>query len=51
MSFSNQRTVYYLIDQFSNWLLIVGIKTQAVLKHQRFDNSDDEKTAPVVYKR
>ncbi len=51
MSFSSQRTVCYLIDQFNYCLLIVCIKTSAELKRQLFDDSDSEKRAPRVYKR
>ena len=50
MSFSSQRAVCYFINQFNNWLLIVGIKTPAVFKQQRFDNSESEEIAPIVYK-
>ncbi len=51
MSFSSQRTVCYLIDQFNYWLLIVYIKTSVGLKRQLFDDSDSEERAPRVYKR
>ena len=50
MSFSSQRAVFYLIDQFNNWLLIVCIKTPVLLKHQQFYDSESKKTAPIVYK-
>ena len=32
MSFSSQKAVYYIIDEFNNWLLIVGTKMPVVLK-------------------
>ncbi len=49
MSFFNQRTIYYLIDQFNYLLLILCIKTPAMLKCQRFDNGDSKKRVPKVY--
>ena len=42
MSFFNQRVIYYLIDQFNVWLLIVYIKKPAILKHQWFNNNESE---------
>ncbi len=51
MSFFSQRSVCYLIDQFNYWLIIVCIKMLAGLKRQLFDNSNNEKRAPRVYKR
>ena len=51
MSFSSQKAVYYLINQFNNWLLIVDIKILAVLKRQQFDDSQSEKTILIIYKR
>ncbi len=50
MSFSSQRIVCYLIDQFNNWLLILYIKTSIMFKRQLFDNSNNEKRTLRVYK-
>ena len=46
MSFSSQRDVRYLIDQFHYWLLIRCIKTPALLKRQRFEESGSDETEP-----
>ncbi len=43
MSFSTQRAVHYLVDQFQYCLLIGYIKTVAVLKCQQFEDSKNEK--------
>lgn len=51
MSFSGQRTTYYLINQFNYWLLNVCIKILAVLKCQQFNHNESEKMASIVYKR
>ena len=48
MSFSSQKTLCYLIDQFNNWLLIVYIKILIVLKCQQFDNNKSEKTVLIA---
>lgn len=34
------------MDQFNVWLLIVCLKKPAVLKRQRFDDSESKETAP-----
>ena len=46
MSFSSQRAIYYVIDQFNVYLLIVYIKVPAVHKRQRFDDSESKTIAP-----
>ncbi len=51
MNFSNKRAVRYFIDQFQYCLLIGYIKTTAVLKSQRFEDSESEETEPKVSKR
>ena len=51
MSFSNQRDVRYLVDQFYYWLLIRCIKTSAMLKRQRFEDSRSDKMEPKGSKR
>ncbi len=50
MSFSSQRAVRYLVDQFQYSLLIRCIKTAAVLKRQRFKDSESEERKPRVSK-
>ncbi len=51
MGFCSQRAVRYLIDQFQYCLLIGCIKTAAVLKRQRFEDSESDETEPRVSKR
>ncbi len=51
MSFSSQRAVRYLVDQFQYSLLIGCIKTAAMLKRQRFKDSESEEREPRVSKR
>ncbi len=51
MSFSSQRAVHYLVDQFQYCLLIRCIKTVTVLKRQQFQYSKSEETEPRVSKR
>ena len=46
MSFSSQRDVHYLVDQFHYWLLIRYMKLPAMLKRQRFEDSGSDKTEP-----
>lgn len=43
--------MYYLIDQYSYWLLILYIKMPRMLKYQLFDDGDSEEKVPRVYKR
>ncbi len=51
MSFSSQRALRYLVDQFQYCLLIGCIKTAAVLKCQRFEDSKSKEIEPRVSKR
>ncbi len=51
MSFSSQKAVRYLVDQFQYSLLIGCIKTAAVLKRQQFEDSESEEREPKVSKR
>ena len=51
MSFSSQRDVRYLVDQFHYWLLIRCMKTPALLKRQRFEESGSDETEPKRLKR
>ena len=51
MNFSNQKAVYYLVDQFQYFLLIGYIKTATVLKRQQFKNSESEKKELRISKR
>lgn len=51
MSFSSQRDVRYLVDQFHYWLLIRCMKTPALLKRQRFEESGSDETEPKGLKR
>ncbi len=51
MSFSSQRAVRYLVDQFQYSLLIGCIKTAAMLKCQRFEDGESEKRKPRASKR
>ncbi len=50
MSFSSQRVVRYLVDQFQYSLLIRCIKTAAVLKRQQFEDSESEEREPRISK-
>ena len=51
MSFSSQRDIRYLVDQFYYWLLIRCMKTPALLKRQRFEESGSDETEPKGLKR
>ncbi len=51
MSFTSQRAVRYLVDKFQYSLLIGCIKTAAVLKCQRFGDSENEERELRVSKR
>ena len=51
MSISSQRDVRYLVDQFHYWLLIRCMKTPALLKRQRFEESGSDETEPKGSKR
>ena len=51
MSFSSQRDVHYLVNQFYYWLLIRCMKTQALLKRQRFKKTESDETEPKGSKR
>ena len=44
MSFSSQRNICYLVNQFYGWLLIRCIKTLAMLKRWRFGDSGSDET-------
>lgn len=43
MSFFSSRAICYLLDQFNVRLLIIFIKTPAMLKRQRFNDSESKK--------
>ena len=45
MRFLSQRAICYLINQFNICLLIVCVNTPVVRKRQRFNNSENKKTA------
>ena len=51
MSFSSQRIVRYLVNQFQYCLLIGFIQIAAVLNRQQFKDSESEETEPRVLKR
>ena len=51
MSFSSQRDLCYLVNQFHYWLLIRCMKTPALLKCQRFEESESDETEPKGSKR
>lgn len=51
MSFSSKRTICYLINQFHYSLLIKCIKTSAVLKRQRFEDSKSDEMESRKLKR
>lgn len=51
MSFSDKKAVYYLVNQFHYCLLVRYIKTLAVLKHQRFEDSESNKMELSISKR
>ena len=51
MSFSRQKDVRYLVNQFHYWLLIGCMNTPAMLKRQRFKDSESDKTEPKRLKR
>lgn len=42
MNFSIQKTIYRLLDQLSNWLLIMCMKVLKGYKHLQFDKSKSE---------
>ena len=44
MNFFSQRDEYYLIDQFNYWFLMRCMKTPAILKRQRFKDSESNET-------
>lgn len=50
MSFSSQKAVRYLFDQFLYYLLIGHIKIALVLKRQQFKDSKNSETEPKVLK-
>ena len=50
MCFSSQKAICCLVDQFEYCLLIGYIKTPAVLKRQRFEDSENKETKPRVSK-
>ena len=50
MSFSSQKAVRYLVDQFQYCLLIGYIKMVVVLKHQQLKDNESEETKPKVSK-
>lgn len=51
MSFSSERVIYCLDDQFQYCLLIGYIKTIAVVKRQQFERSESHVTEPKSSKR
>lgn len=44
MNFSSKGVVYYLINQFNYYLLIIYIKKPVVLKCQQFEKNENNKT-------
>lgn len=44
MSFSSQKIIYYLVNQFHYYLLMRSIKMITMLKHQQLKDSESDET-------